>query len=47
MDGVDAHAKEGRDVNIVTHPVFRCVFKVSNERAGRKNRVEEQTHIQL
>lgn len=43
----DAHAKEGSDVDIVTHKVFRCFFKVSNGMAGWKNRVEEHTHTQL
>lgn len=43
---VDAHAKEGRDVDIVTHEVFRCFFNVSSGMSGWKKCVEEKTHAQ-
>lgn len=40
---MDAHAKEGSDVDIVTHKVLRCFFKVSSGMNGWKNCVEEHT----
>lgn len=45
---VDAHAKEGSDVDIVRHNVFRCFFfKVSNGITGWKKCVEEHTHTPI
>lgn len=41
---MDAHAKEGSDVDIVTHKVFRCFFNVSSGMTGWKKCVEEHTH---
>lgn len=43
---VDAHAKEGSDVDILRHNVFSCFFKVSNGFTGCK-KLCRGTHIQL